>query len=449
MHIIIIGNGIAGITAARYLRKQSNDAKITVISEETPYFFSRPALMYVYMGHLRFEDTKPYEDWFWEKNRIELRLNRVQNIDFQQQIVYLEKENNILSYDKLIIATGSKTRQLNPQQNNFKNVQGLYHLQDLTQMIDMTKNIKRAVIVGGGLIGIEMVEMLHARKIDVTYLIREKSYWNNVLPLEESEIINQHLKEHHIDLRLATEVKELLDENKDNLIEVVELTNGVRLKCDFVGIAIGVQPNIDFLKSDTKDTEGGYLEIGRGILINDFLETSQKNVYAIGDCAELRQPQKNRRPIEAVWYTAKQMGEIVAHNIIHTNSQKYLPKLWFNSAKFFDIEYQVYGDIEPTLPDSQGTIFWQHADKKKSIRINFDLLTEGVVGFNLLGIRYRHEVCERWILEQTPIETVLKNLHKANFDPEFFKIYENEVIEIYNQRYNKNISLKKKYFWQF
>ena len=79
MHIVIIGNGIAGISAARHVRKIS-DHEITVISSESPYFWSRPALMYVYMGHMKFEHTQPYENWFWEKNRIQLLQEQVQKI---------------------------------------------------------------------------------------------------------------------------------------------------------------------------------------------------------------------------------------------------------------------------------------------------------------------------------------------------------------------------------
>ena len=106
MNIVIIGNGISGITAARHIRKLSNHS-ITVISEETDYFFSRTALMYVYMGHQRFVDTQPYENWFWAKNRIELRKGRVESIDYQQKtLIFNDKQ--ILNYDKLIIAVGSK-----------------------------------------------------------------------------------------------------------------------------------------------------------------------------------------------------------------------------------------------------------------------------------------------------------------------------------------------------
>lgn len=105
MHHVIIGNGITGITAARTIRKNSNH-KITVISGETDYFYSRTALMYIYMGHMRFKDTKPYEDWFWKKNNIELKHAWVQSIHPESRQVMFA-DGSALQYDTLLIATGS------------------------------------------------------------------------------------------------------------------------------------------------------------------------------------------------------------------------------------------------------------------------------------------------------------------------------------------------------
>ena len=168
MHIAIIGNGISGITAARFIRKLS-DHKITVISAETDHFFSRTALMYIYMGHMRFKETKPYEDWFWEKNRIDLKRGYVEKVDTKgKKLVF--KEGETITYDKLILATGSKENRFGWPGQDLTRVNGLYSFQDLEQMEKYSKGLKRAVIVGGGLIGLEMAEMFHSRHIPVCLL---------------------------------------------------------------------------------------------------------------------------------------------------------------------------------------------------------------------------------------------------------------------------------------
>jgi len=93
-HIAIIGNGISGVTVARHIRKLS-DKKITIISAETEYFFSRTALMYVYMGHMKFEHTEPYEDWFWEKNRIALKKGFVKTIDTSNKMLHFAEGDTL------------------------------------------------------------------------------------------------------------------------------------------------------------------------------------------------------------------------------------------------------------------------------------------------------------------------------------------------------------------
>jgi len=433
MRVVIVGNGIAGTNAARYIRKKS-DHEIVMISEETLQPFSRTALMYVYMGHLKQEHTQLYEDWFWEKNRIQRVQARVTSVDTAAKHLQLSTGQSV-GYDTLIIATGSKSNKFGWPGQDLKGVQGLYHLQDLEGMEQYTPGLRRAVIVGGGLIGIEMAEMFHSRHIPVTFLVRESSFWNPVLPAEESGMINRHILEHHIDLRLETELKEIIADENGRATAIIT-NKGDRINCGFVGLTVGVSPNIDFLK------ESG-IEINRGVLADEYLQTSAPDVYAIGDCAQLRTPMSGRRPIEAIWYTGRMMGQTVA-NTICGEKTRYEPRLWFNSAKFLDIEYQVYGDIPAALPPEQETLYWEHSDGKRSIRINFDKNTQAVTGFNLMGIRYRHEVCEKWIREKIPVETVLQHLGLANFDPEFFTEYETDIVNLYNQKFRKNLKLKTK-----
>ncbi|GJM31073.1 MAG: hypothetical protein DHS20C18_00740 [Saprospiraceae bacterium] len=433
MHIAIIGNGIAGVTAARFIRKLSNH-DITLISTETEYFFSRTALMYVYMGHMRFVDTQPYEPWFWKKNRINLKQAFIDKIDAPNKQLKT-RNGETITYDKLIIACGSKSNKFGWPGQDLEGVRGLYSYQDLEYMEAHSEGLKRAIIVGGGLIGIEMAEMFHSRHIPVTFLVRENSYWSMVLPTEESNIVNRHIREHGFDLKLETELKEIVDDGNGRAVAVVT-NKGERIECGYVGLTAGVSPNIGFL-------EGSGIETKRGILVDQNLQTNIPDVYAIGDCAELRNPPAGRRPIEAVWYVGRMMGETVAHNVCGQKVD-YAPGFWFNSAKFLDIEYQVYGDVQAKAPEHHKSLYWEHPDGKKSIRMVYDKNNDQILGFNLMGVRYRHEVCDKWLKEKASIETVLQNLGLANFDPEFYDEYENAVVALYNQQSGKNLQLKQK-----
>lgn len=428
-NIVIIGNGISGITAARHIRKLDSEVKITVISGETDYFFSRTALMYVYMGHMKFEHTKPYEDSFWVKNRINLLKAWVENIDFENK--KLCTTNGEIAYDSLIIATGSKPNKLGINGENLEGVQGLYSFQDLEKLENYTPKIETAVIVGGGLIGIELAEMLLSRGKKVMFLVRENSFWNNVLPKEESEMITKHIISHHIALRLSSELDEIIGEG--NQVKAIRTKSGETIDCQFVGLTVGVSPNIDFLKNHP-------LKINKGILVNEYLETNISDVYAIGDCAEHINPPLGRRNIEQIWYTGRIMGETVAQTICRKPTA-YQPSNFFNSAKFFDIEYQVYGNIQSRKTDEFKSFYWENTSENKALRINYQADNEQVVGVNVLGIRMRHEVWEKWLNEKSKIDDVIQNLSKANFNPEFYKRYEAEIIEKYNLENNRNLKL--------
>ena len=137
------------------------------------------------------------------------------------------------------------------------------------------------------------------------------------------------------------------------------------------------------------------------------------------------------------------MGETVAYTVCG-KPKEYDPGIWFNSAKFVDIEYQVYGTVLSKAPENHTSIYWEHPEGRKSIRIVYDNVTSEIVGFNLMGIRYRHEVCDKWLREKTSVETVLQNLGLANFDPEFYKEYEADVVNTYNKQTGKNLQLKQK-----
>jgi len=435
--IIIIGNGIAGITAARHIRKNS-EHEIVVISGESKYFFSRTALMYVYMGHMRFEDIKPYEDWFWKKNRIDLIQDWVEKIDYSKKELNLKSQGKI-SYDKLIFALGSKSNKFGWPGQDLKGAIGLYSKQDLESIEEHSKTTKQAVIVGGGLIGIELAEMFVSRGIHVTFLVRENNFWGNILPPEEGDLIMRHIRKHHIDLRLESELAEIIDDGNGR-VGSIKTKSGEIIPCQMVGLAAGVSPNIDFLKN----TE---LETKRGVLINTFFETNITEVYSIGDCAEFKEPVVGRNALEQVWYTGRIMGETLAQTICG-NRQPYNPGPWFNSAKFFDIEYQTYGMVNAIIPENENHFYWEHKSGEKCIHIVWDKTSGVFNGINTFGIRMRHDLFDNWLKKKVSVDEVMINLKTANFDPEFYTTYEQEILDDFNAKTGKNLKLKTKTWWR-
>ena len=438
-HIAIIGNGISGITAARHIRKLSNK-RITVISSETDYFFSRTALMYVYMGHMKFKHTQPYEDWFWEQNEITLKKGYVEQVDTAKKTL-LFSDGEKLKFDKLILATGSKPNKFGWPGQDLKGVVSLYHKQDLEAVETYAPNntdCKRAVIVGGGLIGIELAEMFHSRHIPVTFLVREDSYWSAILPSGESKMITHEIRKNGIDLRLQSNLKQINSDANGKVKSIVIAETGEEIDCNVVGLTAGVSPNIGFL-------EHSELETNRGILVDRNLETNIKGIYAIGDCAEQRIAVEGRRPIEAVWYTGRIMGETVAQTICKKETH-YAPGHWFNSAKFFDIEYQTYGWVnsERHRKPNEAHFHWMHPDQTKCLTIAFDKTTQSFLGINTFGIRMRHEIFNRWLDQNKSIDYVLEHLEIAHFDPEFYKTHYKEVLGKFNAEHHKNLRLKKK-----
>lgn len=432
-HLVIIGNGIAGITTARHVRKRS-DMKITVISAETDYFFSRTALMYIYMGHMKYEHTKPYEDWFWAKNKIELLKAYVTGINTDDKTLQLDSSET-MSYDKLVIATGSKSNKFGWPGQDLPGVQGLYSYQDLQLMEENTRDISHGVIVGGGLIGIEVAEMLMSRQIPVTFLVREEFYWDNILPKDEAKMISRHILEHGGTLKLQTNLKEILA-GDDGRVRAVTTESGQEISCQFVALTPGVSPNINVVK-DSK------VEHNRGILVNDFLETNVPDIYATGDCAEIKVEDGGRNRLEQLWYTGKMQGMALAKTICGEPA-KYERGIWYNSAKFMDIEYQTYGFVLNQPQNGEDTFYWEHPQHHHCVRLVFKAGTEEVTGMNFFGIRMRQEVCQQWIAEGRTADFVIQNLRQANFDPEFFKAFEPEILAGYNAQRGKNLQANYK-----
>lgn len=405
---VIVGNGVAGVTAAMTLRERDDRAEITLLSAETEYFFSRTALMYAFMNTLERRDMEPFERKVYRERRIERVLGRAVDLDADARTLTLQS-GEAVPYDALLLATGSVPRALQAP-GLTPDLAGLVRfvsMQDLDACERFTPSTREAVVVGGGLIGIELVECLVHHGVRTTFLVREPWYWPVALCREEGELITAQLRAHGVDVRHDTEVGEV-EKDSSGRVSAVLTRAGERIACQMLGVCIGVEPGVDFLRRVKTPPA-----LGRGIKVDAQLRTSLANVWAAGDCAEVTLAD-GRTLVEQIWYSAKRQGALAGRNMTGRPTA-YDPPLFFNSAKFFEVEYTTVGDLT-NVPAGARALFRKHPTKTVTQRV---IHHEGrVIGFNMLGSRWDHTVLSRWIDEAKPLDWVLAHLARAQFDVE-------------------------------
>jgi NADPH-dependent 2,4-dienoyl-CoA reductase/sulfur reductase-like enzyme len=424
MHYAVLGNGVAGIEAALALRARDARARISIVSAEHDHFFSRPALMYVFAGQTSLRDTEPYDREFYDRMRFERRSGRVMHLDGAGHALAFE-DGARLGYDKLLLAVGSKAREAPWPGALGAGLHYFVTLRDLEGLDRAARRGERAVVVGGGLIGVEVAEILRARGLQVTFVIRESWYFPLALDEQESGLVAEHMRAHGVDVRLRASVEEIL-RGSDGSVRGVRLESGDEIPCEIVVSAIGVVPNTKFL-------EGSGLALSKGgaIEVDAALMTSAPDVWAAGDCANVTWGDGSRRP-EQLWYTAREQGRVAARAMLG-DAAAYDRGTWYNSAKFFDLEWTTAGvvpvsldwDDTPIAPAPGVRSWFQRVPGRlESQRIVVE--GERVVGFNMLGSRWNHERFLDWIRERRPLDWVLAHLGEAQFDEELspsFKVY--------------------------
>jgi NADPH-dependent 2,4-dienoyl-CoA reductase/sulfur reductase-like enzyme len=402
--------------AALALRGRDAEARITVVSDEHDHFFSRPALMYIFAGQTTLRDTEPYDHALYERMAFDRVRKRVATIDAAGHALVFS-DGQRLAYDKLLLAVGSKARPAPWPGAEGPGVHYFVTLRDLEGLDREARKGMRAVVIGGGLIGVEVAEVLHDRGLHVTFVIRENWYFPAALDARESAVVAEHMRGHGVDVRLAAGV-DRVERGTDGRPTGVRIGTEV-LKAELVISSIGVMPNTAFLA-------GGEVALHKNaaIEVDDALRTGAPDVWAAGDCANVTWADGSRRP-EQLWYTARDQGRAVALSMLG-DEVAYRRGTWYNSAKFFDIEWTTAGWVPVTI-NFDGTPL----DLGPEIRTWFQripgtvntqkIVTKGdrVVGFNFLGTRWNHEPLLGWIHERRSLEWVLKHLHEAQFDEEF------------------------------
>ncbi len=415
-HYVIIGNGVAGTEAALTIRSRHSPkrARITLIGAETPYFFSRTALMYAYMNKLERKDLEPYERKVYDRKKIERIHDRVCDLDADAQTLTLEDGSQI-EFDRCLIATGASPRMVPfPGADDVK--EGLVHfvsMQDLDHCERLTWTSEQATVIGGGLIGVELAECFHHHGLEVTFLVREPYFWPAALAAEEGQMITEHIRDHGINICHETELTQI-NVDQDGRVRALETNTEETIASQMLGICIGVVANIEWLNAVQTPPA-----MERSLCVDRSFQTSLAGVFGAGDCVQIDMGSDQPPRVETIWYAARLHGQLAAKSMMGDDIH-YEPPIFYNSSKFFDIEYTTVGELHDLPPDTR-TIYRRMPGKNISQRIVFNGKGQ-VLGFNMLASRWDHRILSRWISERRSIEFVRENLRQAQFDVEFGRV---------------------------
>ena len=332
---VIIGNGVAGFAAAEAIRAHDISAEIRIFGDDPHGFYSRPGLAYLLSGEIpeRFLFSETEQNF--RDLDVHLQQAVVSRIEPAGHRIYLEN-GLTLAYDRLLVATGS-TAKMPPKVPglNLVGVVKLDNLEDARRILQLASKAGSAVVVGGGITALELVEGLVFRRVHTHYFLRGDRYWSNVLDESESHIVEERLVEDGVKLHFQTELAEICGEK--GWVSGVRTQDGQFIPCRMVGIAIGIRTLKELVDDSGIKTE-------RGILVDEYLRTSAADVFAAGDVAQFYDPLTGQYVLDSLWGSARAMGRAAGLNMSGA-PVPYLKKTSFNVTRLAGLTTTIIGRV--------------------------------------------------------------------------------------------------------
>jgi NAD(P)H-nitrite reductase large subunit len=331
---VIIGNGAAGITAAEELRKRDARASITLLTDERYPMYSRPGLAYVLIDEVSDRQAIARQPEWYAAQRIDLVFSRAERIDFDGRCVQAAN-GQVFPYNALLIAVGARAV---PAPFPGGSLDGVVYLDNMDNALDIirrARSAQAAVVVGGGITALELAEGLAHRQVETHYFVRKNNLWSALLNDHESSLVERQIVHHGVHIHYGTETAEII--GRDGKVAGVRTTKGEVVACQIVGVAIGVKPNLTLAK-------GTPLALDRGILTDEYLQTSLPGVYAAGDCAQIYDAWSGEHRCDSLWPTAIASARVAAINMTGAR-QPYRKGVPFNAALLFGLHLTAIGQV--------------------------------------------------------------------------------------------------------
>jgi NAD(P)H-nitrite reductase large subunit len=407
MRYVIIGNSAAAVGAIEAIRQQDHDNPITVISDEPHHVYSRPLISYL-LGGLVGEDRMHYRpDDFYERHDVEAMLGvEVTQIDTDSQTLVLTGGGSI-SYDRLLIATGGKPF-VPPLPG--ANVNGVFTFttwrdaRDIDRYIQVN-DVRSALVVGGGLIGLKTTEALIEREITITLVELADRILSTTFDRTASKLAESILRRENVDVRTNTTVEEII--GRSGRVDHAVLRDGERVNCDLVLFAIGVRPNTGLIPADAG------IQIDRGICVNRRMQTTTSHVYAAGDCVQAYDMLLGAcRPI-AIWPNAYRQGYIAGSNMAGIDKE-YEGSFPMNSIEVCGVPTISVGLTDPPRDADEYEVIDRY-DREALIYKKLVLQHNRLVGAIFVGDIDRAGIYTGLIRDRVDVRPFKEHLLSGNF----------------------------------
>ena len=351
--IIIVGNNVAGTFTAQNIRFLNEDVDIEIFTQEEYPYYSRVKLPEVISDKVQANDLIVFKDnWYKDKN-IKLNLNkRVIKIEPQQKELFIEGDSKPVTYDKLILALGSVPNI--PPINNAREMvgKGVFTLRTIVDTIDIKNYIeknkaKKAIIIGGGLLGLELASQIKDSNLDTTVV----EFFPKLLPRqlddECSAMLKGEIESKGINIVLNAATEEILGNGS---VTGIKLKDGQTFEADIILIQAGIRATIDLAQNSGIKTD-------RGIVVDEFLETSKKDIFAVGDCIEYKNQTWGIIP------ACMEQSKIVAASVLGLKKIEYKGTTPKSTLKIVGLELTSIGIFDPSKEEGGGWNILKKADK--------------------------------------------------------------------------------------
>ena len=399
---VIVGDGVAGSSAAETLREEAADADITVLTDEGEALYNRILIKEYAKGKLPEAPISIHDESWYAERDIDLRLNTfVTDVRVEDHEVETHA-GEVFEFDKLLLAIGGTPNQLPVDNSDAEGVHHFWTFQDARRINESASEADKGVVVGAGLLGIDLAAVCGAHDVPAKYLMRGNRWWRYALSETGAEIMHEGMRERGVEPVFHSGV-ERFETDESGHVTAAVTPDGDRYECDFAGVAVGLDLNTEIL-------QGTPIETDDGILTDEHMQTSHEDVFAAGDVTRFHDVLLGERAQNGAWGSAKEQGTIAAQNMLEYGSATFE---WVTSYSIthFDFPFLSFG--HPTLGDD-----YVEAKHGETEYRRVALKDGKVVGGVLIGDLSPQSAYKQLMREQRDVSDQKDRIVRENFSVE-------------------------------